>query len=172
MFRNFVQEPWSKKGSSHVNASWKKIYKKKMVKFGYVFWAFLGTILGPHFGTRSAKEGARWAQESHQELQRAKKLHFQKPWKTNSFLVFLDPEASQENLKRPEKVPKRHPKRSKGGPKLGQKVAKKWTQKRAKKVITYLEKIALTGFFLGRFWGHGAFKKGLFRRCQKIVQDA
>ena len=58
-------------------------------------------------------------------FQRAKKLHFQKPKKTNSFLVFLDPEASQENLKRPEKVPKRHPKRSKGGPKLGQKVVKK-----------------------------------------------
>ena len=27
------------------------------------------------------------------------------------FLVFLDPEASQENLKRPEKASKRHPKR-------------------------------------------------------------
>ena len=60
--------------------------------------------------------------------------------------MFLDPEASQENLKRPEKVPKRHPKRSKGGPKLGQKVAKKWTQKRAKKVISKSKKIALTAF--------------------------
>ena len=60
--------------------------------------------------------------ESHPELQRAKKLHFQKPKKTYSFLVFLDPEASQENLKRPEKAPKRHPKRH---PKVVQNLVKK-----------------------------------------------
>ena len=36
--------------------------------------------------------------------------------------MFLDPEASQENLKRPEKAPKRHPKRH---PKVVQKLVKK-----------------------------------------------
>ena len=35
--------------------------------------------------------------------------------------MFLDPEASQENLKRPEKAPKRHPKRH---PKVVQKLVK------------------------------------------------
>ena len=39
------------------------------------------------------------------------KAAFSKTFKSFSVLVFLDPEASQENLKRPEKAPKRHPKR-------------------------------------------------------------
>ena len=79
-------------------------------------------------------------------VQRAKKLHFQKPQKTFSFLVFLDPEASQENLKRPEKAPKRHPKRyqrwSKTWSKSGQKVKPKMSKK---KTVSYLKKVALTG---------------------------
>ena len=45
------------------------------------------------------------------------------------FLVFLDPEASQENLKRPEKAPKRHPKRH---PKVVQKLVKKWSKSEPK----------------------------------------
>ena len=155
-----------KKGSQ------KAATKKTWTIFGSFFEHFW-VHFGVHFGTRSAKEGARWAQESHQELQRAKKLHFQKPQKTSSFFVFLDPEASQENLKRPEKAPKRHPKRH---PKVVQNLVKKWPKSEPKieqkKRFPIRKKIALTGLSLGRFWGHGAFKKGLFRRCQKIVQDA
>ena len=76
-------QKWSNKQISMLKKSLRpgplkitKIDRKKirMVKLGYVFWAFLGTVLGTHFGTRSAKEGARWAQESHQELQRDKQL--------------------------------------------------------------------------------------------------
>ena len=37
----------------------------------------------------------------------------------------MDPEASQENLKRPEKAPKRHPKRH---PKVVQNLVKKWSK--------------------------------------------
>ena len=53
--------------------------KKNNGQFLVPFLSNFGNHFGAHFGTRSAKEGARWAQESHQELQRAKKLHFQKP---------------------------------------------------------------------------------------------
>ena len=117
-----------------------------------LFWSIFGNNFGAHFGTRSAQEGARWAQESHQELQRAKKLHFQKPQKTFSFLVFLDPEASQENLKRPEKAPKRHPKRH---PKVVQKLVKKWSKSEPKneqkKGEGYLKK-SLWPSPLGVFW--------------------
>ena len=103
--------------------------KKKHGQSLVPFLSIFGNHFGAHFGTRSAKEGARWAQESHQELQRAKKLHFQKPWKTYSFLVFLDAEASQENFKRPEKAPKRHPKRH---PKVVQNLVKKWLKSEPK----------------------------------------
>ena len=37
-----------------------------------------GTHFGAHSWTRSAQERPRWTQEDHQELQRAKKLHFHK----------------------------------------------------------------------------------------------
>ena len=63
--------------------------------------------------------------------------------------MFLDPEASQENLKRPEKAPKRHPKRH---PKVAQKVVKKWSKSEPKneqkKTISrgsICQKVALTG---------------------------
>ena len=45
--------------------------------------------------------------------------------------MFLDPEGSQENLKRPEKAPKRHPKRH---PKVVQNLVKKWSKSAPKKV--------------------------------------
>ena len=41
----------------------------------------------------------------------------------------MDAEASQENLKRPEKAPKRHPKRH---PKVVQKLVKKWLKSEPK----------------------------------------
>ena len=59
--------------------------------------------------------------------------------------MFLDPEASQENLKRPEKAPKRHPKRH---PKVVQNLVKKWPKsepKNEQKKRFLIEKIALTG---------------------------
>ena len=62
--------------------------------------------------------------------------------------MFLDPEASQENLKRPEKAPKRHPKRH---PKVVQKLVKKRSisapKNEQKKTPQLIKKIALTGFF-------------------------
>ncbi len=58
-------------------------------------------------------------------VQRGKKLHFQKPEKSWSFLMFLDPEASQENLKRPEIFPETPKETPKSVPKIGQKVVKK-----------------------------------------------
>ena len=84
--------------------------------------------------------------------------------------MFLDPEASQENLKRPEKVPKRHPKRSKGGPKLGQKVVKKWTQNWAKKTISVLQNIALTAVFPDVFEAMGLSKNAYFEDVIKLAK--
>ena len=70
---------------------------------------------------------------------------FKNPKKTFSFLVFLDPEASQENLKRPEKAPKRHPKRH---PKVVQKLVKKLLKSEPKngqkKPAKCFQNIALT----------------------------
>ena len=57
--------------------------------------------------------------------QRGKKLHFQKLEKSWSFLMFLDQEASQENLKRPEIFPETPKETPKSVPKIGQKVVKK-----------------------------------------------
>ena len=68
--------------------------------------------------------------------------------------MFLDPEASQENLKRPEKAPKRHPKRH---PKVVQNLVKKWLKSETKteqneqqKTMAHLKKIALTRAFFQR----------------------
>ena len=88
--------------------------------------------------------------------------------------MFLDPEASQENLKRPEKVPKRHPKRSKGGPKLGQKVVKKWTQNWAKKMISYLKKSLWPGCFVCVFVAmvpsKNAYFEDVFKMAKKLLK--
>ena len=89
-----------------------------LVIFGVIFWIpfwapfgpLLGPILGTILGPDRPKKGARRAQEGHQELQRPKKLHFQKPEKTLVFEGFWGPEASQESLGRPKRAPKRHPK--------------------------------------------------------------
>ena len=80
----------------------------------------MGTILGPILGPDRPKRGQ-------DEPKRAIRS-FKEP-KTYSFLVFLDPEASQENLKRPEKAPKRHPKRH---PKVVQNLVKKWPKSEPK----------------------------------------
>ena len=86
------------------------------------FWCpFLGPILGPDRPKRGQDEPKKLIRS----FKEPKSCIFKNLKKTFIFLVFLDSEASQENIKRPEKAPKRHPKRSKGGPKLGQKVVKK-----------------------------------------------
>ena len=77
--------------------------------------------------------------------------------------MFLDPEASQENLKRPEKAPKRHPKRH---PKVVQNLVKKWSKSEPKteqkKMVSYLEKIALTGCLGAVFEAMGPSKNAYF----------
>ena len=65
----------------------------------------------------------------------------------------MDPEASQENLKRPEKAPKRHPKRH---PKVVQKLVKQWSKREPKNEQKgnpkMSKKVALTAPPLERFW--------------------
>ena len=77
--------------------------------------------------------------------------------------MFLDPEASQENLKRPEKAPKRHPKRH---PKVVQKLVKKWSKSapknEQKKRFLILKKIALTGGCGDVFEAMGPSKNAYF----------
>ena len=85
----------------------------------------MGTLLGSVLGSDRPKREQNKPKRAIRSFKEPKSIIFKTLKKTISFLVFLDPEASQENLKRPEKVPKRHPKRSKGGPKLDQKVVKK-----------------------------------------------
>ena len=73
--------------------------------------------------------------------------------------MFLDPEASQENLKRPEKAPKRHPKRH---PKVVQKLVKKWLKSEPKngqkKTANCLKKIAQTAPMVCVFCKNGLLK--------------
>ena len=42
-------------------------------------WSHLGIHFGSHFGTKSAQEEPKWAQEDHQEPQSTENLHLQKP---------------------------------------------------------------------------------------------
>ena len=53
------------------------------------FWSDLGTHFGGHFGTKSAQDEPRWAQEAHQELERTKNLNLRKPSKNIGFSMFL-----------------------------------------------------------------------------------
>ena len=50
-----------------------------------LFWDHFGAILEPILEPARPKRQARRAQERHQELERANKLHFEKPQKTLSF---------------------------------------------------------------------------------------
>ena len=92
------------------------------------FLSIFGHFIGAHFGTRSAKEGARWAQESHQELQRAKKLHFKKLKKPKFFSVFGSrgfPREPQEAREGSQETPKEIPK-------VVQNLVKNWSKSEPK----------------------------------------
>ena len=86
-------------------------------------------------------------------------------------MVFLDPEASQENLKRPEKAPKRHPKRH---PKVVQKLVKKWSKSELKteqkKHFSVLQNIALTACCPGVFEAMGPSKNAYFEDVKKLFK--
>ena len=85
--------------------------------------------------------------------------------------MFLDPEASQENLKRPEKAPKRHPKRH---PKVVQNLVKKWPKSapknEQKKWFPTLKK-SLWPVSLGvRFEAMGPSKNAYFEDVKKLFK--
>ena len=82
-----------------------------------LFWCrstqLLTPILEPHFGTRFAQEATRWAQESHQELQRPKNSLFKtikKHWVFTRFWV-------QRHPKRASRGPRRLPRGNQRAPK-------------------------------------------------------
>ena len=89
----------------------------------------MGTILGPILGPDRPKRGQDEPKRAIRSFKEPKSCIFKNLKKNYSFLVFLDPEASQENLKRPEKAPKRHPKRH---PKVVQTLVKKWLKREPK----------------------------------------
>ena len=117
----------------------------------------MGIILGPDRPKRWQDEPKR----AIRSFKEPKSCIFKNLKKTFSFLVFLDPEASQENLKRSKKAPKRHPKRH---PKVVQKLVKKLSKSKPKneqkKTISYLKKIALTGP-----WGFIKTVMGLYKNA-------
>ena len=63
-----------------------------------------GDLFGRLFGTRSAPEEPRWAQEGHQELQITAKLHLQKPLKTIGFSRFLGVQGLPRQLLKTQEV--------------------------------------------------------------------
>ena len=85
--------------------------------------------------------------------------------------MFLDPEASQENLKRPEKAPKRHPKRH---PKVVQNLVKKWSKSEPKteqkKRFLCCKNIALTGCLGAVFEAMGLSKNAYFEDVFKMAK--
>ena len=89
----------------------------------------MGTLLGPILGPDRPKRGQDEPKRAIRSFKEPKSCIIKNLEKTFSFLVFLDPEASQENLKRPEKAPKRHPKRH---PKVVQNLVKKWSKSKPK----------------------------------------
>ena len=84
----------------------------------------------------------------------------------------MDPEGSQENLKRPEKAPKRHPKRH---PKVVQNLVKKWSKSEPKteqkKTVSVRQNIALTGGFGGVFEAMGPSKNAYFEDVFKMPKN-
>ena len=84
----------------------------------------------------------------------------------------MDPEASQENLKRPEKAPKRHPKRH---PKVVQKLVKKWSKSEPKteqqKRFLCFKNIALTGVCPDVFEAMGLSKNAYFEDVFKMPKN-
>ena len=85
--------------------------------------------------------------------------------------MFLDPEASQENLKRPEKAPKRHPKRH---PKVVQNLVKKWPKSEPKneqkKTFPILKKSLWPAPSWAVFEAMGLSKKAYFEDVKKLLK--
>ena len=83
----------------------------------------------------------------------------------------MDPEASQENLKRPEKAPKRHPKRH---PKVVQKLVKKRSisapKNEQKKVESLSKNIAPTVGLGAVFEAMGPSKNAYFEDVKKLFK--
>ena len=83
-----------------------------MDQFWSTFWTTFGAILGTILGPDRPKKGPRWAQEGHQELERPKILHLQKPSKTIGFSRFLGsrglpreaPEAHEGSQEAPKEL--------------------------------------------------------------------
>ena len=99
--------------------------------FLVTFWTTFGDHFGAHFRTRSAKEGARWAQEGHQELQRPTKLHFQKSGFRVGLSAFFRswglPREPQEAQEGSQEAPKELLNPKKKGSKIDPKINKFWT---------------------------------------------
>ena len=83
----------------------------------------------------------------------------------------MDPEASQENLERPEKAPKRHPKRQ---PKVVQILVKKWLKSEPKNEQTNtisMLKISLRPVaILAVFVAMGPSKNAYFEDVKKLFK--
>ena len=86
---------------------------KKTCNFLHCFLSNFGNHFGAHFGIRSAKEGARWAQESHQEFKEPRSCIFKNLKKPPVFSVFGCrgfPRESQEARQGSQETPKETPK--------------------------------------------------------------
>ena len=138
-----------------------------MDNLGFFFGAYLGNFFGVHFGTRSAKEGARWAQESHQEFKEPKSCIFKNLKKPQVFYCFWIQRPPKRTSRGPRRLPRDTQRDTQRCPKLGQKVAKKWTQKRAKKTISKRKKSRSDRLELGTFLRPWGSQKRLISKMSK-----
>ena len=123
----------------------------------FLFWAFLGTILGPILGPDRPKRGQ---DEPKRAIRSSKsqKAAFSKTLKNLPFFSVFGsrglPRESQEARQGSQETPKETPKGV-------QNLVKKWLKSEPKNeqtnTISIAKSIAPTGLLGNRFWGHGAF---------------
>ena len=156
--RSTQRAPKARKNFTLKNAK-KCCRGKKCLKVAISFWTPFGTPFWSHFllifklifytnclklfrkcwnsfwnpvWDQSGPRGPRWAQKSHQELQRTKNLHLQKPWKTNCFLMVFGYRGLSKKPQEAEEGSQKAPKKSKipknRNPKLSPQIIKYWNQ--------------------------------------------
>ena len=76
--RNFGPQFWGHLGAQNLHF-WGYFCVHLLDQFLNIFWTTFGSIFGTILGPNRPKNGRRWAQEGHQELQRPKILHLHKP---------------------------------------------------------------------------------------------
>ena len=133
----------------------------------FLFWAFLGTILGPILGAARPKRGQDEPKRAIRSFKEPKSCIFKNLKKPSFFLCFWMQRPPKRTSRGPRRLPRDTQRDTQRCPKLGQKVAKKWTQKRAKKTISKRKKNRSDRLELGTFLRPWGSQKRLISKMSK-----